>query len=207
MPTQEKVETVEEFKSRLDGVKTVLVTEYRGLTVQQLSDLRKQLRGVSAQYKIVKNRLAKLAMTDSDLAQLGPHLKGPTGMVISKEDPVSVAKALHTFARTNQALAIKAGFVDGQVLPPAELKALSELPSKEAIRAQLVGLIQGPLAQLVGLLQAAPRELAYVLSERGKNAPAEAAPAEAAPPEGAPAATASTESASTETASTEPATA
>ena len=173
MPTQEKVETIEDFKERLDGVKTVLVTEYRGLTVQQLSDLRKQLRAVSAQYKIVKNRLAKIAMTDSDLANLGPHLKGPTGMVLSKEDPVSVAKALHTFARTNQALAIKAGFVEGQVLPPAELKALSDLPSKDQIRSQIIGAIQGPMAQLVGLLQAAQRDLAYVLAERGKNAPAE----------------------------------
>ena len=179
MPTQEKVETLEDFKSRLDGVKTVLVTEYRGLTVQQLSDLRKQLRGVSAQYKIVKNRLAKLAMTDNGLAQLHPHLKGPTGMVLSKEDPVSVAKALHTFARTNQALAIKVGLVDGQVLPPAELKALSELPTKEAIRAQIVGAIQGPLAQLVGLLQGVQRDLAYVLAERGKNAPADAGEAQA----------------------------
>lgn len=175
MPTQEKQDTIEEFKGRLDGVKTVLVTEYRGLTVQQLSDLRKQLRGVSATYKIIKNRLAKLAMTDSDLSKLGPHLKGPTGMVISKEDAVAVSKALHTFAKTNQALAIKAGFVDGQILPAAELKALSELPSKEAIRAQIIGAIQGPLVHLVGLLQASPRELAFVLSERGKNAPAEAA--------------------------------
>jgi large subunit ribosomal protein L10 len=175
VPTQEKVETVDEFKTRLDGAKTVLVTEYRGLTVQQLSDLRKQLRGVSAEYKVMKNRLARLAMTDSDLSALGPHLKGPTGMVISKEDPVAVAKALHTFARTNQALAIKVGFVDGQVLPAADLKALSELPTKDAIRAQIIGAIQGPLAQLVGLLEAAPRELAYVLSERGKNAAAEGA--------------------------------
>lgn len=173
MPTQEKVETLEDFKSRLDGVKTVLVTEYRGLTVQQLSDLRKQLRAVSAQYKIVKNRLAKLAMTSADLSKLHPHLKGPTGMVISKEDPVAVAKALHSFAKTNQALAIKAGLVEGQVLPPSELKALSELPTKDAIRAQIIGAIQGPLAQLVGLLQASQRDLAYVLAERGKNAPAE----------------------------------
>lgn len=171
MPTPEKVETVEEFKRRLDGVRTVLVTEYRGLTVQQLSDLRKQLRGVSAQYKVVKNRLARLAMTDSDLSKLGPHLKGPTGMVISKEDPVAVAKALHAFARTNQALAIKAGFVEGQVLPAAELKALSELPTKDAIRAQIIAAIEGPLAQLVGLLQASQRDLAYVLSERGKHTP------------------------------------
>ncbi len=188
MPTQEKAETVEDFKARLDGAKTVLVTEYRGLSVRQLSDLRKQLRGVSAQYKIVKNRLAKLAMTDADLSKLHPHLKGPTGMVISKEDPVSVAKALHTFARTNQALAIKAGLVEGQVLPPAELKALSELPSKEAIRSQIIGTIEGPLAQLVGLLQATHRDLAYVLNERGKSAPAEGADAQPEPAAAAPSA-------------------
>ena len=173
MPTQEKVESVEDLKRRLSGVKTVLLAEYRGLTVQQLSDLRKQLRAVSAQYKIVKNRLAKLAMTDGDLSKLHPHLKGPTGMVISKEDPVAVAKTLHSFAKTNQALAIKAGLVDGVVLPPAELKALSELPTKDAIRAQIIGAIQGPLAQLVGLLQASQRDIAYVLAERGKTAPAE----------------------------------
>lgn len=203
MPTQEKVETIEDFKTRLDGAKTVLVTEYRGLTVQQLSDLRKQLRGVSASYKIIKNRLAKLAMTDSDLSKLGPHLKGPTGMVISKEDPVAVAKALHTFARTNQALAIKAGFIEGQVLPPADLKALSELPTKDAIRSQIIGAIQGPLAQLVGLLQATQRDLAYVLAERGKNAPAEeAAPEAAAPEAAAPATAAATEPAATEPAAT-----
>ena len=133
---------------------------------------------MSAQYKIVKNRLAKLAMTGADLTKLHPHLKGPTGMVISKEDPVAVAKILHVFARTNQALAIKAGLIEGQVLPPADLKALSELPTKDAIRAQIIGAIQGPLAQLVGLLQASQRDLAYVLAERGKNAPAESGDAQ-----------------------------
>ena len=169
MPTQEKIESVEDLKRRLSGVKTVLLAEYRGLTVQQLSDLRRQLRSVSAEYKVVKNRLAKLALS-KDLAGVHKLLKGPTGMVISKEDPVAVAKALHTFARTNQALVIKAGFVEGQMLEPAGLKALADLPSRDALRAQIVGAIQGPLAQLVGLLQAPQRELVYVLSQRGKNA-------------------------------------
>jgi large subunit ribosomal protein L10 len=169
VPTQEKTEVIEDLKTRLDGVRTVLLTEYRGLTVQQLSDLRKQLRSVSAEYKVVKNRLAKLALSP-DLASMKGLLKGPTGMILSKDDPVAVAKALHTFARTNQALVIKAGYVEGQLLQPAGLKALADLPSKETLRAQIVGAIQGPLAQLVGLLQAPQRELAYVLSERGKNA-------------------------------------
>lgn len=168
MPTQEKVETVEDLKARLGGVTTVMLAEYRGLTVQQLSDLRKQLRAVSAEYKIVKNRLARLAI-GADLAGLRPELKGPTGLVLAKGDPVSVAKTLQTFARTNQALVIKAGVVDGQMLEPAGLKALADLPSREALRAQVVGTITGPLTQLVGLLQAPQRELVYVLDQRGKE--------------------------------------
>ena len=167
MPTQEKVETIEDLKSRLNGVKTVLLAEYRGLTVSQLSDLRQQLKAVSAEYKIVKNRLARLAIASSDVAGLSAALKGPTGMVLAKGDPVSVAKALQTFAKTNQALVLKVGVVDGQMLEPAGLKALADLPSREALRAQIVGALTGPLAQLVGLLQAPQRELVYVLEQRG----------------------------------------
>lgn len=172
MPTQEKVEVIEDLKERLDGVKTVMLTEYRGLTVQQLSELRKQLRAVRAEYKVVKNRLARLAGADLGVEALRPYLKGPTALVIAKDDPVAVAKTLTTFARTHQALAIKAGVVDGQLVAAEGIKALSELPSKEALRAQIVGLIQGPLAQLVGLLAAPQREIAYVLAERGKAAAA-----------------------------------
>jgi large subunit ribosomal protein L10 len=170
MPTQEKVETVEDLKTRLNGVKTVMLAEYRGLTVQQLSDLRKQLKAVSAEYKIVKNRLAKRAIGTSELQGLNTELKGPTGLILGKGDPVSVAKAVHTFARTNQALVIKVGFVDGQMLQANGLKALADLPSRDTLRAQIAGALTGPLAQLVGLLQAPQRELVYVLSQRGKGA-------------------------------------
>lgn len=170
MPTQAKVEAIDDLKERLDGAKTVLLTEYRGLTVQQMSELRKQLRVVSAQYKVVKNRLAKIAIASSELSALSPQLKGPVGLVVSKDDPVAVAKVISLFARTNQALAIKGGYVDGQLMQPDGLKALSELPSKEALRGQLVGAISGPLAQLVGLLQAPQRELVYVLAQHGKDA-------------------------------------
>ena len=170
MPTQEKIEAVEDLKARLDGAKTVLLTEYRGLTVQQIGELRKQLRAVSAEYKVVKNRLAKIAISASELEVLTPQLTGPVALVVSKDDPVAVAKAVSTFARTNQALTIKGGYVDGQFMQPDALKTLSELPSKEALRAQLVGAISGPLTQLVSLLQAPQRELAYILAERGKDA-------------------------------------
>jgi large subunit ribosomal protein L7/L12 len=174
VPTQEKVAEVADLRQRLDGVKTVVLAEYRGLTVQQLSELRKQLRAVSAQYKIVKNRLARLAVASTDLAALSPHLTGPTGIVVSREDPVAIAKTLAGFLRTNQALAIKVGFVDGQLLPPEGVRALADLPSRDALRAQLVGALQGPLAQLVGLLTAPQRELAYILDQRGQTAASDA---------------------------------
>ena len=170
MPTQEKAAVIEDLKRRLAGVKTVVLTEYRGLTVQQVGELRKQLRAVSAQYKVVKNRLAKIAVSSSELEVLKPQLKGPVAFIVSKDDPVAVAKAVSTFARTNQAFTIKGGYVDGQLMQPDGLKALAELPSKDALRAQLVGAISGPLTQLVGLLQAPQRELAYILAEHGKGA-------------------------------------
>jgi len=170
VPTQAKIQEVESLKARLIGVKTAVLTEYRGLTVHQLSDLRKQLRTVAAEYKVLKNRLARRALQGSPLDGLGPHLKGPTGLVISKQDPVALAKALQAFVKTNALLQIKLGYVEGQLLAPADIKALADLPSREALRAKLVGAIQGPLAQLVGLLTAPHRELVYVLQQRGKGA-------------------------------------
>jgi large subunit ribosomal protein L10 len=170
VPTQEKVQTVEDLKARLDGVKAVVLTEYRGLSVQQLGDLRKQLRGVAAEYKVIKNRLARIAVKDSGLTSVNEHLKGPTGLILAREDPVAVAKTIQAFARTNQALVIKAGYVEGQVLAAEGLKALADLPSRDALRGHIVGAIQGPLAQLVGLLASVQRELAYVLAERGRGA-------------------------------------
>jgi ribosomal protein L10 len=181
VPTQAKAEAIEKLKTRLAAARTAVLTEYRGLTVQQLSDLRKQLRGAAAEYRVVKNRLARIALEGSPLAGLRPHLTGPIGVVIGRRDPVAVAKTLSTFLRTTPALQVKVGVIDGQVVDREGLRAVADLPSQAILRSQLVGAIQGPLAQLVGLLIAPHRELAYVLAERGKGA-AEPAPAGDAPP-------------------------
>jgi large subunit ribosomal protein L10 len=173
VPTAAKAETIDELRRRLDGVTTAVLTEYRGLTVQQLSELRKQLRAAAAEYRVVKNRLARLAVDGSPLAPLRPHLSGPTGVVIGRRDPAAVAKTLQGFARTNPALQVRVAVVDGQVLDAQALRAVADLPSREVLRAQVVGAVQGPLAQLVGLLQAPQRELAYILAERGKGAATE----------------------------------
>jgi large subunit ribosomal protein L10 len=175
VPTQAKAEKIDELKGRLAGAQAAVLTEYRGLTVQQLSELRKQLKVAAAEYRVVKNRLARIAMEGSPLAPLQKHLTGPIGLVIVRKDPVAVAKALTAFARTNPALSVKVGVIDGQLLEPKELRAVADMPSRETLRGQIVGAVQGPLAQLVGLLNAPHRELVYILAERGKAAPANGA--------------------------------
>jgi large subunit ribosomal protein L10 len=172
VPTQEKTESVATLRERLQPVRTAVITEYRGLTVQQLSDLRKQLKAAQSEYKVVKNRLARLAVKELALDSLATHFKGPTGLVFTAKDPVPMAKALQTFVRTNPALTIKVGLVEGKVVAPAELKALADLPSKEALRSQLVGALQGPLSQLVSLLAAPQRELVRILEARSKQSEA-----------------------------------
>jgi large subunit ribosomal protein L10 len=177
VPTQAKAETIDELKRDMADVRAAVLTEYRGLTVQQLSELRKQLRPLSAEYRVVKNRLARIALEGSPVAGLRAHLTGPTGLVILRKDPVAAAKTLNAFVRENPALTLKIGVIDGQLLEPKELRAVADLPSRDALRGQIVGAVQGPLAQLVGLLIAPQRELAYILAERGKAAGAEAATA------------------------------
>ena len=172
MPTEVKARSVEALKERIGAAKTAVLTEYRGLTVRQLSDLRKQLKSSAAEYKVVKNRLARLAVKDSVFDPLAAHFTGPTGLVLTKQDPVGVAKALQNFVRANPALTIKAGLVEGKVLQPQELRALADLPSKEALRGQIVGALQGPMSQLVTLLTAPQRELIRVLEARSEGASA-----------------------------------
>ena len=132
MPTQEKTQSVASLRERLQPVKTAVLTEYRGLSVRQLSDLRKQLKAAASEYKVVKNRLARLAVKELALDPLATHFKGPTGLVFTAKDPVPMAKALQAFVRANPALTIKVGLVEGKVVQPAELKALADLPSNEA---------------------------------------------------------------------------
>lgn len=166
MPNATKVASVESLKDRLGGVTSAVLTEYRGLTVKQISDLRRQLRSASAEYRVVKNRLARLALRGSPLEPLTAELKGPTGVAFTRTDPVGVAKALQAFLRANPALTIKFGFAEGKVLRPEDIRSLADLPSKEALRSQVVGAIQGPLARLVSLLVAPHGELVRILEAR-----------------------------------------
>jgi large subunit ribosomal protein L10 len=159
------VETLDELRSRLTDVRSAILTEYRGLSVEQLTQLRRELRNVSAEYKVLKNRLAKIAVQGSGLDGLAPYFKGPTAVAFTRKDPVALAKTLQTFQRQNPELAITAGCVEGAVIPAAEVKALADLPTRELLLGQVAGAFQAPLANLVYTLEGMLRSLVSVLDQ------------------------------------------
>lgn len=165
MPTEAKAQDIQELKERLSDVRTAILTDYRGLTVQEISELRRQLKAVSAEYRVVKNRLARLAIQDSPLVGLGPHLVGPTGVAWSRQDPIALAKALQGFARTAPALSVKAGYVEGQVIPAEGVRSLAELPPRDVLLGRLVGGLKAPLAALVGTLEGLLRSVVIALDQ------------------------------------------
>jgi large subunit ribosomal protein L10 len=192
-PRPDKVAVVEEVKQKLADADGVLLTEYRGLNVKALADLRRALRDAGGEYKIYKNTLVRLAAQDAGL-EIDDLLTGPTAIAFvgvradgSAGDVAAVAKALKDFAKTNDSLVIKGGVLDNQLLSADDLKALAELPSRDVLLAQLAGAFQAPMAKFAGLLAAVPRDFAYglqALIEKGggpnaaADAPAEEAPAE-----------------------------
>ncbi len=177
MATAAKVETVEALKARLGGVRSAVLTEYRGLTVGQLAELRRQLKAVSAEYTVVKNTLARRAIQGSSLERVSEYLTGPTGLAFTRRDAVALAKTLQAFQRANPALQIKAGYAEGTILAAEGVRALAALPSREALLGQMVGAFQTPLVGLVTTLEGFLRSFISVLDQirasRGKDRPAE----------------------------------
>jgi large subunit ribosomal protein L10 len=178
-PRPEKVAVVEEVRQRLASANASVVTEYRGLTVAQLAELRKSLAAVG-DYKIYKNTLVRLAITGSEHEGLAELLSGPTAIAFVNGEISAAAKTLRDFARTYPALIVKGGLFDGSPISNQDFGRLADLPSRDVLLARFAGALAAPLQQLAGLLQALPRNLAYGLSalieERGGvPAPVEAA--------------------------------
>jgi large subunit ribosomal protein L10 len=163
-PRPEKVAVVEEVREHLGSSSAAILTEYRGLKVGDLATLRRQLRTAGADYKIFKNTLVRRATADSDQEALNEYLKGPTAIVFVRDDVGAVAKVLRDFGRVHPQLIVKGGLLGTQLLDATRASALADLPSREALLAQLAGAIAAPMRQFAGLLQALPRSLAYGLS-------------------------------------------
>src|SRR5271166_1325158 len=150
-PRPEKVAVVEEVRERLDSSGAAILTEYRGLKVGDLATLRRQLRAAGADYKIFKNTLVRRATADTDQAVISPFLEGPTAIVFVRDDVAAAAKVLRDFGRAHPELVVKGGLLGTQLLDARGTSALADLPSREALLAQLAGAIAAPMRQFAGL--------------------------------------------------------
>ncbi len=154
MPRPDKVAVVDEVQRDLTDAAATLLTNYRGLTVTELSELRTELRKAGATYKVVKNTLVRRAAAAAGMEGLDEFLVGPTALVFCGEDPVGPAKALKAFAKNHPELLVKAGYLDGEVLDEAATIRLADLESREELLAKLAGLMYGALAGFAQLMQA-----------------------------------------------------
>ncbi|WP_025822008.1 50S ribosomal protein L10 [Asaia astilbis] len=168
MDRQEKRAFVEFLANVFNSTSMVVVTENKGLTVADVTELRRRVRAAGATYKVAKNRLARLALDGTQFDGILPLLKGPTALAWS-EDPVAVAKAIVEFAKTNEKLVVLGGALGNQTLDANGIKALAALPSLDELRAQLVGMISTPATRIAGVVQAPAGQLARVFGAYAKT--------------------------------------
>ncbi len=165
MARPEKVEEVSRLEARLKKASAVILTDFRGLTVGEISTLRGKLREAGVEYRVVKNRLLGIAGKTAGIDGLTPFLEGPTAAAFSPDDPVAAAKIIQEFIRQTRKLAVKGSIVAGHVYDEAHTKALADLPSRQQLLAQVVGGIAAPLIGLASVLSAVPRSLVYALDQ------------------------------------------
>jgi large subunit ribosomal protein L10 len=160
-----KTEIVEHLKGVFSDAGVIVVAHYKGLSVAEVSELRRGMRDAGAAFRVTKNTLARIALADTPYATLDRLFIGPTAIAYSA-DPIAAPKAAVDFAKRNDKLAIVGGALPGNLLSPEQVRALADLPAIDELRAKLVGLLATPAARLIGVLQAPGAQLARVLAAR-----------------------------------------
>jgi len=160
---EKKKEIVEDLRQRFSKSKIVIVTDYKGLDVSAMNNLRKKLKEIDVEYKVVKNSLLARASEETDVAVIKDVFKGPNAVAFSYDDPVAPAKVLTEFAREHKALEVKMGVLSGKALDESAIKALSNLPSREVLLSQLLSVASGVPASFVRTLSAIPARFLNVL--------------------------------------------
>ncbi|HZC54232.1 MAG TPA: 50S ribosomal protein L10 [Mycobacterium sp.] len=184
MAKADKATAVADIAEQFTGSTATLITEYRGLTVANLAELRRSLAG-SATYTVAKNTLIKRAASQAGIEGLDELFVGPTAIAFVSGEPVDAAKAIKIFAKDNKALVIKGGYMDGHPLTVAEVERIADLESREVLLAKLAGAMKGNLAKAAGLFNAPASQVARLLAALQEKKPAE--PAAAAAPTAEPA--------------------
>ena len=163
MDRTEKQAASEALAKDLAAPAAVFAFDYRGLKVEEATDLRRKIRESGGRYQVVKNTIAKRALEGALLSALETHLQGMTGIAFTDEDPVALAKVLNDFAKDTPALAFKAGVMAEKELDQAAFAELASLPGKEELQAKLLSVLQAPIQNFLGVLQAPARDLLLVL--------------------------------------------
>jgi large subunit ribosomal protein L10 len=179
MPSTQKIERVAELKEQIEGSTALLLTEYRGLTVSEITELRKSLRDGGARFAVIKNTLMRRALEQTDAADLGSLFDGPSAVAFVQEDPVAAAKSVTAAAKKFPALVLKGGFVEGRVLSAVEARALADLDSREVMLSKLAGLMKSELSRAATAFQAAQARFLSLLEAFKAKLPEE--PTEVAP--------------------------
>jgi large subunit ribosomal protein L10 len=162
---EQKAEQVDLIAEKLKRAKVAVLTDYRGLTVPQIQDLRTKLRGGDVEYRVVKNTLARRAAESAGVPALESVLKGPIAIAFGYDDLGAPAKLISEFVRsTRLKLEVVGGLVEGRVFTPDQVKQLADLPSRESLIAQLLGTLQSPVSQLVGIMQTPAQQLVGALN-------------------------------------------
>lgn len=192
MNREEKSAAIQEIAAQIEASEAIFAVDYRGISVPQAAELRSKLREADASFRIVKNRLTKIAADQVGEERLGELLQGPTALTFVQGDTAQAAKAITTFNKEHEVLTYKGGFMDGTSLDEAAFKSIAKLPAREVLNGQLAGVVASPLTGLVRGLGSMIQGLAIQLGQMaekelvGGAAPAPEAPAEEAPVEEAP---------------------
>jgi large subunit ribosomal protein L10 len=186
MKKSDKTAVVEELTQSFGRASIALVSEYRGMTAAESTEMRKRLRAVRGEMRVAKNSLVRRAIKGTAYEALESKLGGQVGLILSYQDPVELAKTVTAFGLLGDKLKLRGAVLDGKPLTPAEVNALATLPSREVIFSQLLGLLNAPATQLVRLLNEPGSYLVRVIDAIGKKNGAGAAPPEAASSEPAP---------------------